>query len=376
MRVLIAPDKFKGSLSATEVADNLATGLAGVGADCVTLPLADGGDGSVAAALAGGMRPHSCTVADAQARARTATIAVDGPTAVIEVANTCGLSTLPRGVLAPMTASSYGFGQAIRFAISLGARRLVLALGGSASTDGGAGMLSALGYTFLDADSRPITPSGGNLHHIHEVRADDAIDLSGLELVVASDVTSPLVGPSGAAAVFGPQKGASPSDIDQLESGLAQLVSAMSQSGWADAAQLALAPGAGAAGGIGFAALSIGGRVVSGADYFLDLLGFDERVQSVDLVVTGEGRLDSQTLAGKLPAVVARRAAPTPVVAVVGRNDLTGGTSVFAQTYAVADLSEADTAGDPVRTATLLRRIGADIGRRDAASAHQSVRST
>ena len=235
-------------------------------------------------------------------------------------------------------------------------------------------MLSALGHTFLDDNSRPITPSGGNLHHIHDVRADDAIDLTGMELIVASDVTSPLVGPNGAAAVFGPQKGASPTDIDQLESGLAQLVSAMAESGWTDAAQLALAPGAGAAGGIGFAALSIGGRVVSGADYFLDLLGFDERVQTVDLVVTGEGRLDSQTLAGKLPAVVARRAAPTPVVAVVGRNDLTGATSVFAQTYAVADLAEADTAGDPVRTATLLRCIGADIGRRDAASAHQSVR--
>ena len=239
MRVLIAPDKFKGSLSATEVADNIAAGLAGAGAGIATLPLADGGDGSVAAAVAAGMHPHHATVTDALGRPTTATIAFDGTTAVVEVANTCGLSTLPSGILAPMTASSYGFGQAIRFAIGLGARRLVLALGGSASTDGGAGMLAALGYTFADADGRQLEPSAAILHHTHAVSADDAVDLSRVELVVASDVTSPLLGLDGAAAVFGPQKGASAADVGHLERRLRQLVSGIEASGWSDAGRWA-----------------------------------------------------------------------------------------------------------------------------------------
>jgi len=375
VRVLIAPDKFKGSLSATQVADNIATGFAGVDADVATLPMADGGDGSVAAAVAAGMPSHECTVADALGRPTTAIIAFDGTVAVVEVAATCGLSTLPSGILAPMTASSYGFGQAIRYAIGLGARRLVLALGGSASTDGGAGMLAALGYTFADADGRQVEPSAAVLHHIHSVSADDAVDLRGVELVVATDVTSPLLGPDGAAMMFGPQKGASAADIEHLETGLRQLVSGIERTGWPGAGRWAVTPGAGSAGGIGFAALMVGGRVVSGADYFLDLLDFDGRAHGADLVITGEGRLDDQTLTGKLPVVVARRAAPTPVVAVVGLNSMTARTRLFSQIYAVAELSQDDTADDPVRTAALLREIGADIGRRHAVSTQPAVTS-
>ncbi|BCI85239.1 hypothetical protein NIIDMKKI_04450 [Mycobacterium kansasii] len=178
MRALIAPDKFKGSLSATEVADNLAHGLAATGVHTVTLPLADGGDGSVAAAVAAGMRPHPWPVADALGRPHTATIAVDAETAVVEVANTCGLATLPRDVLAPMTASSYGFGEAIRHAVGLGVRRIVLALGGSASTDGGAGLLAALGYTFHDSGGQPITPEAHALNRIRRVDVSGAVDLS------------------------------------------------------------------------------------------------------------------------------------------------------------------------------------------------------
>ncbi|MEV5838764.1 glycerate kinase [Nocardia sp. NPDC052112] len=364
MRVLIAPDKFKGSLSATEVADNLAHGLARAGVDSVTLPLADGGDGSVAAALAAGMRSRTCVVAAALGRPHHTTIAIDEATAVVEVANTCGLATLPRGVLAPMTASSYGFGEAIRHVIDLGARRVVLALGGSASTDGGVGTLAALGYTFHDHDGRRLTPTAADLHRIDVVCAADAPDLRGIELVVASDVTSPLTGPSGAAAVYGPQKGATAVDIARLENGLDHLVTALQRSGWDNAAAHAATPGAGAAGGCGFAGLLLGARIVSGADYFLDLLDFDRHLLGTDLVITGEGRLDQQTLTGKLPAVVARRAAPIPVVAVVGRNDLTCPTTLFADTYAVVDYAGTDTAHDPKRTATQLRHIGAQIGQR------------
>jgi glycerate kinase len=231
MRVLIAPDKFKGSLSATAVADNLARGLTEAGAyNTTTLPLADGGDGSVAAALSAGMRSHTCTVADALGRPHTATIALGGTIAVVEVADTCGLATLPPRVLSPMTASSYGFGEAVRDAVATGARRLVLALGGSASTDGGTGMLSALGYTFVDNDAQGLTPAAHNLHRIHRVCADDAVDLRGVDLVVAGDVTNPLTGPGGAAATFGPQKGASVADIDRLEAGLNSFVAPLHRS--------------------------------------------------------------------------------------------------------------------------------------------------
>jgi glycerate kinase len=363
MRVLIAPDKFKGSLSAADVADHLARGLAEAAVDTATLPLADGGDGSVAAALAAGMQPHTCTVADGKGQPHATTIALQGGTAVVEVANTCGLSTLPAGVLAPMTATSDGFGEAIRHAIDLGARRIVLALGGSASTDGGAGMLSALGYRFLDHASQTVAPFAHNLGQIHQVHADDAVDLRGIELIIASDVTSPLIGPGGTAAVFGPQKGATIADIDRLEAGLEQLVSALHRSVCPGAKTWAQTPGAGAAGGCGFAALCLGARIVSGADYFLDLLDFDKHLRDVDLVITGEGRLDHQTLAGKLPAVVAQRAAPTPVIAVVGRNDLVHPTPLFADIYAVADHSETDTANNPQRTATCLQQIGTRIGK-------------
>ena len=169
MRVLIAPDKFKGSLTAAEVAEHLAKGLAAAGAHSRTLPLADGGDGSVAAALASGFHPYSMSVHGATGRRQNGVVALDGDTAVVEVANTCGLATLPDGVLAPMTASSYGFGEAIRAALTLARRRLVLALGGSASTDGGIGMLAALGYRFLDRAGQLLAPTAENLNRIHSI---------------------------------------------------------------------------------------------------------------------------------------------------------------------------------------------------------------
>ncbi|MET0456882.1 MAG: glycerate kinase [Mycobacterium sp.] len=364
MRALIAPDKFKGSLRAAEVADQLAMGLAESGVESITLPLADGGDGSVAAAVAAGFTPQSCTVADALGRPHPATIAIKDATAVVEVANTCGLATLPQGVLAPMNASTLGFGQAIRHALRLGARSLVLGLGGSASTDGGIGMLAALGYGFSDAAGDAVAPSARNLNHINRIHTCDAVSLKDLDVVLASDVTHPLTGPSGAAAVFGPQKGASIADIDCLETGLDALVEAAERSGWNDARALAATPGAGAAGGCGFAALLLGATMVSGADYFLDLLGFDEYRRDADLVITGEGRLDVQSLGGKLPVAVARRAAPTPVVAVVGRNDLGSQTGPFSEIYALADLSDVDTSQDAEAAATLVQSIGATIGRR------------
>ncbi len=184
--------------------------------------------------------------------------------------------------------------------------------------------------------------------------------------IVAGDVTSPLLGLTGAAAVFGPQKGATAAQVAQLDAGLESLVAAFTRSGHTDADTAARAPGSGAAGGIGFAAMLLGATTASGADYFLDLLNFDRHVGDADLVITGEGRLDHQTLQGKLPAAVALRAAPTPVVAVVGRNDLDNHTATtgFADIFAVADLTDSDTSRDPQRTAELLHHIGTHIGTR------------
>ena len=348
----------------------MANGLAEAGAHCRTLPLADGGDGSVAAALASGFHPLPVTVHGATGQSHSGVVAFDSDTAVVEVANTCGLATLPSGVLAPMTASSYGFGEAIRAALTLARTRLVLALGGSASTDGGIGMLAALGYRFLDPAGHLLAPTAENLNLIHRVEDCGAVDVGGIDLILAGDVTSPLLGLTGAAAVFGPQKGATATQVAQLDAGFESLVAAFTRSGHADADTAARAPGSGAAGGIGYAAMLLGATTASGADYFLDLLDFDHLVGDADLVITGEGRLDHQTLQGKLPVAVALRAAPTPVVAVVGRNDLDNHTATtgFADIFAVADLTDKDTSRDPRRTAELLHHIGTHIGTRYAAS--------
>lgn len=360
--VLIAPDKFKGSLAAAEVASSLSDGLRRAGLDTITVPLADGGDGSVAAALASGYHSHRTIVQAATGGDHTATIAINGTTAIVEIANTCGLATLREGRLSPLTASSFGLGQAIRRAMELGAGRIVLGLGGSASSDAGIGMLGALGFRFHDHHGRELTPIAANLNAIH--RVDDggiAARLSGVELIVASDVTNPLIGPDGAAAVYGPQKGATATDIRTLENGYDQLIRALTESGHRDAPALAQLTGAGAAGGCGFAAALLGARLVSGADFFLDLVDFETHCEPTDLVITGEGCLDSQTLSGKLPAVVAQRSGTKPVVAVVGVNRLGLAQTPFARVLAATDYSTADTAHDPGATREALDRMAADL---------------
>lgn len=363
MRALIAPDKFKGSLSAAEVAAHLAQGLSDECVDSVQLPLADGGDGSIDAASAAGYSRVHCSVRNALGRRHRAAIAVRHDAALVELASTCGLMTLPPGRLAPMQASSYGFGEALVHAVRSGARTLVLALGGSASTDGGVGMLAALGFQFRDERGHLLNPSTGSLGRIRTIDSTRAIDLEDIEVTVATDVTSPLVGDTGAAAVFGPQKGATGNQIHQLEAGLKNLVEAARRSGWTDAEDVAASAGAGAAGGCGFAAAMLGADLVSGADFFLDMLGFDQHLSGTDMVITGEGKLDAQTLAGKLPNAVLQRAALVPVVAVVGRDDLRSGRERFAAIHALADLTDEDTASDRLLTTELLHVIGARIGR-------------
>lgn len=373
VRTLIAPDKFKGSLTASEVAQALAAGLRSAAdasgmagaVQCELLPLADGGDGSVDAAVAAGFTRRSYTVAGPTGQPVQAGIAFDGTTAVVEVANTCGLALLPGGRLEAMNASSRGFGEAVRFALTLNPARIVLALGGSASTDGGMGMLTALGFSFRDEEGRVLYGSGRALGRIHTVQHKAVPELADTELLVASDVHNPLLGPSGAPAVFGPQKGAGPADIEKLDAGLKRFVAKLAGAGFPDAPLLAAHEGAGSAGGIGYACLLLGAAQVSGADFFLDLLDFNARAEGCDLVITGEGSMDEQTLAGKLPAAVARRSGRRPVIGVAGRSLLPRerwADMPLAGVYTLADYTDRDSSKDPALSAALLQQIGRDIG--------------
>ncbi len=369
MRVVLAPDKFKGSASAREVAGALAAGLRAARPDLeiAEFPVADGGDGTVAAAVAAGFAEIPVTAAGPVGDPVGTHFALRGRTAVVELADVTGLRRLPGPGLAPLTASTFGVGQVITAALDAGATEIVLGVGGSASTDGGAGMLQALGARLTDAGGRDLARGGAALAGLA------AVDLAGLDrriararFLVACDVDSPLTGPAGAAAVFGPQKGAGPAEVGLLDRALAHWAAVTARVTGRDAARV---PGAGAAGGTAFGALAyLGADLVAGADLVLGLIGFDAALAGAGLVVTGEGSLDRQTLTGKAPLGVARAAARhgVPVVAVAGRVLLTGpelAAAGFTIAYALTDL-EPDPAIAMSRTADLLKRVGARIAAR------------
>jgi glycerate 2-kinase len=324
-RVLIAADKFKGSLTAVQVAERVTAGLRRIAprVEVEALPVADGGDGTVAAAVAAGFERHEVRVAGPLGDEVTAAFALREGTAVVEMAEASGLQRLPAGTFAPLTASTYGTGELLRAALDAGARTIVFGVGGSATTDGGAGMLAALGARFLDEDGEPVPPGGGSLGELAtaDLTGLDA-RLAAVDVVLASDVDNPLAGPKGAAAVYGPQKGASPDEVAVLDAGLAHFAAILEKSVGGRAAEYAVAPGAGAAGGIGYGALvGLGARFRPGIEVMLDVLGFASALERATLVITGEGSLDEQTLHGKAPAGVAAaaRAAGKEVVAVCGR---------------------------------------------------------
>lgn len=325
-RVVVAPDKFKGSLTAVEAAEAIAEGLtAGCPEiDVVVLPVADGGDGTVQAAIAAGYRASTITVRGPTGEPVQADIAIKGETAVLELAEASGLSRLPGGRPAALTASTYGTGELVRHALDVGARRIVLGIGGSATTDGGAGMVQALGARFLDADGRELVPGGAallDLDHIDDTGLDPR--LKEVDVVLASDVDNPLIGDRGAATVFGPQKGASADDVELLETALTRYCDVVQRD---TGARIDAIPGGGAAGGAGAGAMAfLGARSTSGIGLVLDVIGFAQAVAGADLVVTGEGSLDAQSLAGKAPVGVANAASQSgvPVVALVGRLEVT-----------------------------------------------------
>ncbi|MFP5283256.1 MAG: glycerate kinase [Actinomycetes bacterium] len=368
MRIVLAPDKFKGSLTGAGVAAALAEGLREVrpDLDLTLLPVADGGEGTVAAAVSAGYDRRWVTAAGPTGAPLSAPYAMLGPRAVVELAAVCGLDLLPGRRPDPLGASTYGLGQVLAEAIGAGARDIVLGLGGSASTDGGAGMAQALGAVLQDASGAELDRGGGALADL------DRIDLevlrrrlAGVRVTVATDVNVPLLGLDGAAAMFGPQKGATADDIARLEAGLET---------WSRLVTLAVGrdesrtPGAGAAGGTGFAALALlDATLRSGIELILELVGFADAVRGADLVITGEGSLDAQSLTGKAPLGVtaAARRAGVPVVAVAGRN-LLGPEQLrdagFAGAYSLMAL-EPDVDRSMARTPKLLRQLGRWIAR-------------
>jgi len=360
--VVVAPDKFKGSLSAAGVAAAVASGLRAAvpGLDAREHPVADGGDGTVEAALSAGFARRDVRCTGPTGDTVLAALAVRDQVAVVELAAASGLSRLPGGRLAAMSATSRGTGELIRAALDLGCRQVVLGLGGSACTDGGAGMVQALGVRLLDAVGAELAPGGGPLADL------DRLDLSGFdprvaatEFVIASDVDNPLLGPHGAAAVYGPQKGASAVEVALLDAALARWAAMAGAATGVDAAGV---PGVGAAGGVGFAAVVfLRAKLRSGIEYLLDLLEVRSALPGARLVVTGEGSLDEQTLHGKAPAGVAAaaRAAGVPAVAVAGRNTLPAAalrSAGIAQAYVLADL-EQDVERSMREPVPLLRRL-------------------
>lgn len=363
MRVLVAPDSFKGSLTAAEVADALADGLDDRDEDLTvsTLPLADGGDGSVEAAISAGFEEHTVIIRDALGRKTESEFAFDGETVIISTANSIGLADLGDALDGDI-ATSYGLGQLLRAALDLQPKRIVVGLGGSATTDGGAGMLAALGVKVKDSKRHELRGCVAELGRARQVDLSKLRDFDDVELIGASDVTNPLCGPKGAAAVFGPQKGVH--DIDGADQALRNWVDVLNAAGVENAEELAATPGAGAAGGLGFALLLLGGKLVSGADYFLDLLDFDGSVAQADVVITGEGALDSQTADGKLISRVVARSGSTPVHAVVGALQLTPeevSELGLASATSVSDVAGVDTYEDDELTGDTLEQIGREL---------------
>lgn len=372
-KVVVASDSFKECLTSLQVADGVEAGIRSVipGCQVVKVAVADGGEGTVDAILQtlGGQRV-AVMVEDPVGRQIKVEYALldDGLTAAMEMASASGLALLSPEERNPMKTSTYGFGQMISDALSRGCRRFLIGIGGSATNDGGVGMLTALGWRFYDSDDVPLSGYGEDLKRISRIDDSNVCPhISDSEFIIACDVESPLFGPSGAAYVYGPQKGADPNMVEELDSGLKNLADVMNRDLGYDVSDM---PGAGAAGGLGGAFLAFMGAVLrKGAEMVLDAVGFDDIIGDADLVVTGEGRLDMQTLNGKLPYAVARRASlrGIPVLAVCGKADvdeLPGFMKIIQVTPDSMPLSEA------MRPATAYSNIAIAIASQIEAQEH------
>ena len=321
MHILIACDSFKDALDAENVCHAIARGLkqARPGIGVTEMPLSDGGEGVLdilRKALT--LESQALTVCDPLGRPVTASygISADGDTALVEMAAASGLQLLTQAERNPLLTSTYGTGQLLAKARARGARTALLAIGGSATNDAGIGMAAALGWQFLDAAGASVTPDGGSLQRIARIVTPAQMPFEKVE--VLCDVTNPLYGPNGAAWIYGPQKGGNKESLAHLDEGLRHIAalveSELGRSG------LAEVPGAGAAGGLGFGGMAfLNATLKRGIEMVLDLVGFDAAVRRADLVITGEGHIDGQSLQGKLIQGVCARAGKTPVIALCGK---------------------------------------------------------
>ncbi|EJM01028.1 glycerate kinase [Pseudomonas sp. GM102] len=324
MKIVIAPDSFKDSLSAQGVAEAIALGLADVWPDAhlIKCPMADGGEGTVESILAACdgelCRTHVRGPLGATVEAAWGWLP-QSHTAIIEMAEASGLQLVAPNLRDACTSSTYGTGELIRAALDAGAQRVILAIGGSATNDGGAGAMQALGVKLLDARDQILVPGGLALAQLARLDLSE-IDprLAKVRFDIAADVNNPLCGPHGASAIFGPQKGASPEQVEQLDQALGRFAELCAQALDKDVRD---EPGSGAAGGLGFAAKAfLGAQFQAGVEVVAELVGLAEAVKGADLVITGEGRFDAQTLRGKTPFGVARiaRQHGVPVIVIAG----------------------------------------------------------
>ena len=324
MKIVIAPQSFKGSLSSHEVADAMALGLRRVlrDAELVLLPMADGGEGTVDAlvsATSGTLRQNEVTGPLGDKVTASWGILGDGTTAVIEMAAASGLTLVLPGRLNPMVTTTYGTGELIRAAIEAGCRQMIIGIGGSATNDGGAGMAQALGASLRDRQGNELPPGGAALAHLQHMDISNLDNrLAACKVTVASDVNNPLYGKQGASWVYGPQKGATDEMCRQLDEALENFATVIKHDLGIEVADM---PGAGAAGGLGAGLVAfLGAELRPGIDIVCETVDLSEHLKGADLVFTGEGRIDVQTVYGKTVAGVARRAstASVPVIAITG----------------------------------------------------------
>ncbi|WP_159887594.1 glycerate kinase [Paenibacillus puerhi] len=327
MKVVIAIDSFKGSVTSLEGSAAIAAGIRSVypDAEIISLPVADGGEGTVEALVtASGGRFVSLEVTGPLGQPVAAAYGLlgDGRTAVIEVAAVCGLPLVPEAARNPLHTTTFGVGEMIAGAMRQGVRDFIIGLGGSSTNDAGTGMLQALGYRFLDKDGQDVGRGGAALLDIHSIDAAGALTgLQACRFRIACDVDNPLYGPEGAASIFAPQKGADEEAVRLLDRGLRQWATAAADLTGSDIASV---PGAGAAGGLGAAFVGLlGGTLESGIGVALEMIELDRHLEGAQLVITGEGKLDGQTSRGKVPYGVAQlaRKRDIPVIALAGSVD-------------------------------------------------------
>lgn len=337
MKILIAPDSFKGSISALDAAKEIAAGWRSVRPDdeVSVIPLADGGEGTLDAIsfIRGGTYIHKTVMAPDGRSVDAQWLLLDDGTALVELASASGLPLMLR--LAPLTAHTFGFGELLKdAALHPLTKRIIATVGGSASTDGGAGALSALGFSFYDQNNQVVELGGSALSKVRRVDSSSAVAVPSEGVVVLTDVTNPLLGAKGAAEIFAPQKGANPAEIEILESALSNFVKVIGGDH--------NLPGSGAAGGTSFGLATLwGAQIQSGATYLFDALGINDEVKSADLVITGEGALDSQSWDGKVIGTLAKitQSSEKQLWAIVGIDNSSGNQNQLEEVISLTELA-------------------------------------